>query len=165
MSLFSRLFGKSRPAPAAPEAGRPAAPTESPPKADPAARAREEEAAVAQAIAAGDIAAVGKWVLEGGTTHIRQLAAQAVTDPEQLRELVRATRGKDKSVHRILTGKRDALLAEERAAQQRHAEVEAAATALARHSERPCDPQYAGTLARLEARWQSVASQASVPTS
>jgi hypothetical protein len=162
MSLFSRIFGKPRPAPAAPEAGRPAAPTESPPKADPAARAREEEAAVAQAIAAGDAATVGKWVLEGSTTHIRQLAAQAVTDPEQLRDLVRATRGKDKSAHRILTGKRDALLAEERAAQQRQAEVEAAATALARHSERPCDPQYAGTLARLEARWQSVASHARV---
>jgi hypothetical protein len=160
MSLFSRLFGKPRPAPVAAQASKPATPATLPPTADPAAKAREEEAAVAQAIAAGNHDAVGKWVLDGSTTHVRQLAAQAVTDPERLRDLVRATRGKDKSVHRILTSKRDALLAEDRAAQQRQAEVDAAAAAIARHSERPCDPQYAGTLARLEAKWQSVASHA-----
>lgn len=162
MSLFSRLFGKSRPATVAPEASKPATPVESPPKPDPAAKAHEEEAAVANAIAAGDAAAIGKWVLEGSSTRIRQLAAQAVTDPDQLRDLIRATRGKDKNVYRILTAKRDTLLAEERSALQRQAEIDAAAAALARHSERPCDAQYAGTLARLEAKWQSLAVHASV---
>ena len=161
MSLFSRLFGKPRPSPAGPQAREAAAPPESPPRVDPGARAREEETAVSHAIATGDAAAVGHWVLEGSTTRIRQLAAQAVTDPAQLHDLVRATRGKDKSVHRILTGKRDALLAEERAARQQQAEVEAAASAIARHGERPCDAQYAGTLMRLEARWQSVSAHAS----
>jgi hypothetical protein len=161
MSLFSRLFGKSDPAPDAPAASKPPAPAESPPKPDPAVKARAEEAAVSQAIAAGDAAAIGKWVIEGSTTRIRQLAAQAVTDPEQIRDLVRATRGKDKNVHRILTARRDTLLAEERSAQQRQDEIDAAAAAIARHSERPCDLQYAGTLARLEARWQSVATHAS----
>lgn len=161
MSLFSRLFGKTRPAPVAPEASRPATPAGSPVRPDPAARAREEEAAVSTAIAAGDAAALGKWVLEGGSTRTRQLAAQAVTDPDQLRDLIRATRGKDKNVYRILTTKRDSLLAEERSAQQRQAEIDAAAAAIARHSERPCDAQYAGTLARLEAKWLSVAQHAS----
>jgi len=161
MSLISRLFGKSRPTQVAPDTGRPAAPVESPPKPDPVARAREEEAAVAQAVAASDAAAIGKWVLEGSSTRIRQLAAQAVTDPQQLRELVRLTRGKDKNAHRILTTKRDALLAEERAAQQQQAEIAAAAAAIATHVERPCDASYAATLARLEARWQSVAAHAS----
>ena len=161
MSLFSRLFGKSRPAPVAPEASRPATRAESPPKPDPAAKAREEEAAVSMAIAAGDAAAVGKWVLEGSSTRTRQLAAQAVTDADQLRDLIRATRGKDKNVYRILTAKRDSLLAEERSAQQRQAEIDAAAAAIARHSERPCDTQYAGTLMRLETKWQSVAPHAS----
>src|SRR5512135_383089 len=161
MSLFSRLFGKSRPAPVAHEASKPATPAESPPKADPAAKAREEEAAVAKAIEAGDAATVSKWAIDGSTTRIRQLAAQAVTDPDQLRDLIRATRGKDKNVYRILTAKRDSMLAEERSAQQRQAEIDAAAAALARHSERPCDTQYAGTLARLEAKWQSVAPHAS----
>ncbi len=161
MSLFSRLFGKSRPAPAHPPASKPATPAESPPKPDTAAKAREEEAAVSSAIAAGDAAAVGKWVIEGSTTRIRQIAAQAVTDPDQLRDLIRATRGKDKNVYRILTATRDSLLAEERAAQQRKDEIDAAAAALARHSERPFDTQYAGALARLEAKWQSLAPHAS----
>ncbi len=161
MSLFSRLFGKSHPAPVAPAASKPATPAESPPKPDPAAMAREEEAAVSSANAAGDAAAIGKWVLEGSSTRTRQLAAQAVTDPDQLRDLIRATRGKDKNVYRILTAKRDSLLAAERSAQQRQAEIDAAATAIARHSERPCDAQYAGTLERLEAKWQSVAPHAS----
>jgi hypothetical protein len=160
MSLFSRLFGKSRPAQVAPQASQPAKPVESPPRADPAVKAREEEAAVSKAIDAGDQAAVSKWAIEGSTTRIRQLAAHAVTDPDQLRDLIRATRGKDKNVYRILTARRDSLLAEERSAQQRQAEIDAAATALARHSERPCDAQYAGALARLEAKWQSLAPHA-----
>ena len=161
MSLISRLFGKSRPAPVAPAASSHPTPAESPPKPDPAARAREEEAAVARAIAESDTAAIGRWVLEGSSTRIRQLAAQAVTDPHQLRELVRLTRGKDKNAHRILATRRDALLAEERAAQQLQAEIDAAAAAIAGHVERPCDASYAATLARLEARWQSVAPHAS----
>jgi hypothetical protein len=161
MSLISRLFGKSRPAPVAPAASTPPAPAESTPKPDPAVKAREEEAAVQQAIAAGDATAIGKWVLEGSTTRIRQLAAQAVTDPDQLRELVRLTRGKDKNAHRILATRRDAQLAEERAAQQLRAEIDAAAAAIATHVERPCDASYVATLARLETRWQSVAAQAS----
>jgi hypothetical protein len=161
MSLFSRLFGKSHPVPVAPVASKPVTPAQSPPKPDPAARAREEEAAITSAIAAGDAAAVGKWVLEGSSTRTRQLAAQAVTEAEQLRDLIRATRGKDKNVYRILTAKRDSLLAEERSSQQRQAEIDAAVTAIARHSERPCDAQYAAALARLEAKWQSVAPHAS----
>lgn len=160
MSLLSRLFGKSRHAPAAPDAGKPPAPAVPPPKPEQTDVAREQEAAVTRAIEAGDKATIGKWVLEGSTTRIRQLAARAVTEPEQLRELIRATRGKDKNVHRILATRRDALLAEERNAQQLRAEIEAAAAAIGRHVERPCDATYAGTLARLESRWQAVAPHA-----
>jgi len=161
MSLLSRLFGKSRPAPTAPDAGKPAAPAKPPPKPEPTDVAREQEAAVTRAIESGDKAAIGKWVLEGSSTRIRQLAARAVTEPEQLRELIRATRGKDKNVHRILATRREALLAEERSAQQLRTEIEATAAAIARHVERPCDATYAGTLARLEVRWNSVATHAS----
>jgi hypothetical protein len=161
MSLFSRLLGKSRPVPAAPEASKPVTPAKSPPKPDAAAKSREEEAAVTQAIAVGDATAIARWVLDGSSTRIRQLAAQAVTDPQQLRELIRLTRGKDKNAHRILTTKRDALLAAERAAQQMQAEIDAAAAAVARHVERASDATYAATLDRLEARWQSLALHAS----
>jgi hypothetical protein len=122
---------------------------------------REEEASLSQAIAAGDPAAVGKWVLEGSSTRIRQMAARAITDPEQLRDLIRATRhGNDKAVHRILTTARDEQLAATRRTQQQQAEVDAAATAIARHAERPVDASYAGRLAQLETQWRTVAPHA-----
>jgi hypothetical protein len=165
MSVFSRVFGKSPPA-ADVAADVPATPeretgVESPPPSDPAARLREEEASVSQAIATGDMAAVGKWVLEGSSTRIRQTAARSIVDLEQLHELILATRhGKDKSVYRILTTKRDELLAGIRSAQHMQAELDGTAAAIARHSEMPCDASYAPTLAQLEARWRSLAPNA-----
>jgi hypothetical protein len=161
MTLLSRIFGKT-PAPSdAPTAVKPEAPVEAPPRPDPVARAREEEQLLSQFIAAGDMTAVGQWVLEGSSTRIRQMAARCITESEQLRELIRATRhGNDKTVHRILTDKRDELLAAERRAQQQQAEVDSAAAAIARHAERPCDASYAATLGQLETRWRTVESHA-----
>ncbi len=84
-----------------------------------------------------------------------------VTDPDQLRELIPATRhGKDKKVHRILTSRRDELLAEIRNTQQLQSDLEEAATAIARHSGRPYDASYPTTLAQLEGRWCTLAPQA-----
>jgi len=104
---------------------------------------------------------VGKWVLEGSSTRIRQMAARNITDPDQLRELIPATRhGKDKNVHRILTTRRDEQLAEIRSAQQLQADLEETAAAIARHSERPYDPSYPAILAQLETRWRTLAPQA-----
>lgn len=161
MTLLSRIFGKAPAAADAPTTPKPEAPVEAPPRPDPAARAREEEANLSQLISAGDMAAVGQWVLEGSSTRVRQMAARSITDPEQLRELIRATRhGNDKTVHRILTDKRDELLAAERRAQQQQADLEAAAAAIASHAERPFDTSYAATLGQLEARWRTVESNA-----
>jgi hypothetical protein len=161
MSILSRLFGKSPPPAPEPAASQAHVPAESPPRPDAAARAREEEASLSQAIAAGDAGAVGHWVLHGSSTRIRQGAAQAITDPEQLRELIRATRGgKDKSVYRILTGKRDELLATERNARQLQAEIDAAAAAIERLAARPYDGSYPAVLVQLETRWQAVAVSA-----
>jgi hypothetical protein len=161
MSLLSRLFGKSPPTANAPAIRKPDASVESLPPPDPAARARDEEASVSQAIAAGDMAAVARWVVEGSSTRIRQMAARSISDADQLRELIRATRhGNDKNVHRILAAKRDELLAEVRRTQQLQADLEAAAAAIAQHAERACDDSYATALARLEARWSALASHA-----
>lgn len=163
MSILKRLLGKS--APAASRPGPPVResppPVTRPPRPDPSVRTREEDQALAAALASGNMAEVGRWVLEGSSTRIRQRAAEAIVDPEQLRDLVRATRhGKDKNVHRILTGKRDALLADERRVQQQRVEIESAAAALARHSERAVDAAYSPALELLEARWRALASQA-----
>jgi len=161
MSLFSRLFGKSPPAAGAAPVGERDAGVESPPPPDPSVRAREEEASLSQAIAAGEMTTVGKWVLEGSSTRIRQMAARSITNLEQLRELIPATRhGKDKNVHRILTTQRDALLAEIRSTQQLQADLDETATAIARHSERPYDASYVATLSQLETRWRTLAPQA-----
>jgi hypothetical protein len=161
MSLFSRLFGKSPPATGAPPASEREGGVEAQPPPDPSARARDEEASLSQAIAAGDKATIGKWVLEGSSTRIRQMAARSVTDPDQLRELVPATRhGKDKNVHRILTTRRDEQLAEIRSTQQLQADLEQTAAAIARHGERPYDALYPATLAQLEARWRTLAARA-----
>ena len=161
MSLFSRLFRKPTVAAAAPAPVKTAAPTESRARSDQAARAQEEESNLSDAITRGDRAAVSKWVLSGSSTRIRQRAAQAISDPDQLGALIRATRGgNDKNVYRILTAKRDELLARTRSLQHTQAEVETAAAAIARHSERPHDALYAATLAQLDARWQKVAAHA-----
>jgi len=161
MSIFKRILGQSPTEPATPATGEQETASEQPERPDPAARAREEEAAVAHAIAAGDMAEVGRWVLEGSTTGVRQLAAHAVTDPDQLHELIRATRhGKDKSVYRILTGTRDAQLAEQRKAEQLQADLDAAVAAITAHCDRPCDATSAATLGLLEGRWHLLAEQA-----
>lgn len=160
MTVFSRLFGKSPAADASPAAGKPDVPSEPPPP-DPVARAREEEASLTQAIAAGDRAAVGRWVIDGSSTRIRQAAAQAITDLDQLRELIRATRGgNDKNVYRILTARRDSLLAAMRGAQQLQADLDGTAAAIARHADRPYDALYAATIEQLETRWRALAAHA-----
>ncbi len=161
MSLISRILGKSPPAAGTAADTRPEAAAAPPPRTDPEARARDEDASLTQSLEAGDLAAVGRWVLEGSSTRIRQRAAQHITDPEQLRELIRATRhGNDKSVHRILTDKRDEQVAETRRLEQQQAELAAAAAAIAGHAGLPCDASYAGTLARLEAHWRTLEPQA-----
>jgi hypothetical protein len=158
MSLISRLFGKSRPA--AEPAPVASTPPFEPARPDPAVVLQAEEASLAQAVAAGDRAEIGRWVLEGGSTRVRQAAARAVEDPAQLAELIRAVRGHDKNVYRILTAKRDAIVAAERAARQREAEVAEIATAIARHVERPVDVGFAVTLERLASRWATAAPDA-----
>ena len=160
MSLLSRLLGKSPPSPATPATDASELPAEAPAP-DPAARAREEEADLEQSLAAGDMAAVGKWVLEGSSTAIRQRAAQAITDLDQLHELIRATRhGNDKNVYRILAARRDDTLASLREAQKIAEDLEATAAAIARHSSRPHDATYEATLGQLEQRWRELAPHA-----
>src|SRR5687768_7135312 len=124
MSLFSRFRKAPPPAvpeklpePAAPKAPAPAAP-------DPALLAAQDEGTLKSAIASGDGATVARLVIEGTSTKIRQAAAEAIEDPAQIRQLIRDARGgKDKSVYKILTRKRDALLAHEREVEHVRAEA------------------------------------------
>ena len=161
MSLFSRFFRKAPP-PAAPEPPeKPVPNTEvvrAAAAADRALAAAREEAALQAAIDRNDAEAITRLVVSGTSTKIRQLAAQAVKDPAQLRELIRDVRGgNDKTVYKILTSKRDALLVEARKQEQLQAEINAASGAIERHSHRPYDPLFSPTLDQLEIRWKTVA--------
>jgi Domain of Unknown Function (DUF349) len=162
MSLFSRLFRKapqSLPPEHPPENFQPAPPAPNVP--DRALAAAQEEAELQSAIEARDTGSIARVVLEGTTTKIRQQAAQAVEDLAQLRQLIKDVRGgNDKSVYKILTSKRDALLAQARQQELLHAEITAAATAIERQSHRPYDPLFTATLEQLVARWKAVAVDA-----
>jgi hypothetical protein len=93
--------------------------------------AAKEEAALQAAIDGKDAVTVARLVVAGTSTKVRQLAALAIEDPGQLRELIREVRGgNDKKVYKILTSKRDALLLEARKQEHLQEELSAAAAAI-----------------------------------
>ncbi|HEY5809665.1 MAG TPA: DUF349 domain-containing protein, partial [Povalibacter sp.] len=161
MSLFSRF--QKTPTPSDPEKQPEQIATKEsgPGVPDPALLAAQEEEALQAAIAAGDAHAISRLVIEGSSTKIRQLAAEAVEDPEQIRQLIKNARGgKDKNVYKILARKRDVLLAQEREVEQLRAEINAISVAIEKHSYRPYDPLFTPTLEQLENRWKPVAARA-----
>jgi Domain of Unknown Function (DUF349) len=161
MSLFSRFFRKAPPQTLPPE--KPFEPEQAPQRSIPyraLAAAREEDELTA-AIDGHDVQTIARLVLEGTSTKIRQRAAQAIEDLEQLRQLIKDVRGgNDKSVYKILTGKRDALLAQARQHEQLQAEISALATAIERHSHRPYDPLFTAALEQFQIRWNPLAKDA-----
>lgn len=165
MSFFSRLFRKAPSiSPAAPRSAPSKTAGQAVPKTgapDRALAAAAEETALQSAIDAGDVQAVARLVVAGTSTKVRQSAAQAIDDPDVLRQLIRDVRGgKDNSVYKILTSKRDALLEQARALEQLQAEIGAASAALERHSQRAYDALYRLRLEQFESRWAAVAEQA-----
>ncbi|ROH93608.1 DUF349 domain-containing protein [Stagnimonas aquatica] len=168
MSLFSRWFRK---APSLSSVS-PSAPAVAPSKnADPALAkpnaaqralaAFAEEKALQSAIDARDFPAVARLVVAGSSTRIRQAAAQAVEDPDLLRQLIREVRGgNDKNVYKILSSKREALLEQARQQELSRAEISAASEAIERHSRQPYEVAFGPRLTQLETRWEAVAAQA-----
>jgi hypothetical protein len=113
------------------------------------------------AIDARDVQAVARLVVAGVSTKVRRAAAEAIEDPDVLRQLIRDVRGgNDKSVYKVLTSKRDALLEQTRKLEQLRAEIDAVSTALERHSQRSLDALYSTRLDEFESRWNAVAAQA-----
>lgn len=159
MSLFSRF--RKAPPPSAPAEPRGNSLTnDAAAAAEPAVLAEQEEQSLQAALAAADGGALAKLAIEGASTRIRQRAAEAIEDPTQIRQLLRDARGgNDKSVYKILTRKRDALLSQEREAQQLQAQIDAVLAAIERHSRRPYDSLFTPTLEQLENRWKIVAAR------
>lgn len=163
MSLFSRLFGKtSSQSPASTPKPTPSESTRAKPNAaDRALIDHAEEKALQSAIESGNAQAVAKLVIEGASNKIRQAAAQAIEDPEVLRQLIRDVRGgNDKNVYKILTAKRDVLLEQARKLEEVRTEIAAVSEVLERHSQRIYDELYGPRLEQFESRWAAVVAQA-----
>lgn len=168
MSFFSRLFRKAPSLSASPASAPQPAPSkraeEARPKpgaADRALAAAAEEKALQSAIEARDVQSVARLVVAGSSTKVRQAAAEAIDDPDLLRQLIRDVRGgNDKGVYKILTAKRDALIEQARKLEQVQAAITAASEALERHSKRAYDALYSARLDEFESHWNAVAAQA-----
>jgi Domain of Unknown Function (DUF349) len=102
---------------------------------------------------------IGRLVVDGSSSRLRQLAAETVQDPEQIRELLARVRGKDNTVYKILKHKRDAQNAQLRQAAEMASEADVVCALLERHSQRPYDAQYPQIAEQLTTRWLAVAAQ------
>src|ERR1700716_679450 len=170
MSLFSRFFRRAPPTspPVPPSVSQDrlsenadTAPSRHARAPDRTQVATNEEETLKAAIDGHDGPTIARLVIEGTSTKVRQMAARTIEDAATLRQLIRDARGgKDKSVYKILTSKRDVLLEQERKLEQLQAEIGAVAAALERHSHRPYDPLFTPTLEQLENRWKALAADA-----
>lgn len=100
--------------------------------------------------------ALVQLVLHSPSSRIRRLAAEQITDPAALRQMLKQVRDKDKRVYQILKQKCDALNAAERRAADCAAETAALCASLERHSLRPHEPQYAAVLEHYATRWRAL---------
>ena len=107
-----------------------------------------------------DPAQIAMLVVESPSSRLRQLAAESIRDPAQLRQLLPQVRNKDKSVYKILKQKCDALNAEDRKAEEIRNEITARCAALERHSHRTYDSQYTAGFEHLKTRWQTLTTPA-----
>jgi hypothetical protein len=165
MKLFSRVFNKTAPTPptsqeriAAPDDEAGSAPPGKASIAIPAEMERAAQLRMAQLIVEGSVdpVLVARLAIESPSSRVRQLAAEAIEDPAQLKLLLKQIGHKDKNVYKIIKQKCDALSAEERKAAQIASEVEGLCASLERHSHRHYDPLYAAAFEHLEARWRSL---------
>lgn len=99
--------------------------------------------------------------LRSPSSRVRQLAAEQITNPADIRQTLRRVRDKDKSVYKILKQKTDVINGEERKAAEIAAEVAALCAALERHSVKPYEPQYAAILEHHSARWRNLPTRPS----
>ncbi|MGA2342328.1 MAG: hypothetical protein ABSG29_03985, partial [Steroidobacteraceae bacterium] len=109
----------------------------------------------------GDPRKVARLVLEGSSSRLRQLAAQSISDPAELRQLLRQLRGKDKSVYKIIKQKCEALRSDERQSAQTEHDIIAACESLERHSHRVYEAIYEPSFRHFNSRWLALEAHAS----
>lgn len=92
---------------------------------------------------------------------LRQQAAQRIEDPALLEEMLKAAKGKDKSVYRIARDKLDALHSEQQAEASADQKINDLCAAFEQHSRLAEDPQYLAKFEHLQKQWQRLQAQAS----
>ena len=103
---------------------------------------------------------LARLVVEGSSSHARQLAAQRIEDPAELKRLLKLVRGKDKNVYKIIKQKCDLLGAAEKRIAQIETDVAAACASLERHSHRIYDAIYEPSFRHFDERWRALEDQA-----
>jgi uncharacterized protein DUF349 len=109
-----------------------------------------------------DPAQIADLVLNSPSSRLRQLAAERVADPAEIRQLLKQVRDKDKGVYKILKQKHDVFLAEERKAAQFASEVSALCESLERLSLRAYDSLYTPAFEQLTIRWRLLGAEPAV---
>ena len=99
-------------------------------------------------------------VLAGPSSRIRQLAAHSVSDPAELRQLLKQLHGKDKNVYKIIREKCDALNAAEQTVDKARNDAIRACESLERHAHRTYEAVYEPTLRHFHTRWQALEAYA-----
>ena len=101
--------------------------------------------------------------IEGVPARLRELAAAKIKGANQLKQLLKDTRGKDKLVYKIVKDKCDQLRDQEKQAEQIQADIGDLCERLEAHSKRPFDKQFVGRAARMIAAWADLESASSEP--
>ena len=101
--------------------------------------------------------------IEGVPARLRELAAAKIEDANQLKQLLKDTRGKDKLVYKIVKDKCDQLRDQEKQAEQIQADIGDLCDRLEAHSKRPFDKQFLGRATRMIAAWADLESASSEP--
>ncbi|MHA7880752.1 MAG: DUF349 domain-containing protein [Saccharospirillum sp.] len=98
--------------------------------------------------------------LHGFTAQVRTYAAEHLTDPAAVEQLLKASKGRDKAVYRIAKDKQESLRAERKRLEDQEQRVNELVNAMARHATATLDPLYAGKLKNLSEQWQVMQAEA-----
>jgi hypothetical protein len=118
----------------------------------------EEQQQLLRAIESGSLesAELMRLAVEGQTTRLRQAAASAIQDPASWQTLLPHLRGRDKAAYKLIKGRLDALLAEQRNLAQVRSDAEALCAVIEKLATKPHDALFAPTLSVYAARWQAL---------
>jgi hypothetical protein len=109
-----------------------------------------------------DPAQRARLIRDSSISRVRQLAAEAVDDPAELKDLLRQVGSKDKNVYKILKQKNDARNAAQRRAEALANEATLLCDSLERLTRRPFDTLYESAFDQLQTRWRLRAAPAAV---